>query len=72
MPLYTYTCEKEKCGHTVEEIFSVNNRPDEITCFHEGCDGKKKFVPFPPLTNPGRINFKVAGDNSASQPKRYK
>ena len=70
MPIYLYVCEKENCKDAVEENFSINNYPQEIGCFHNGCEGKKKLTPS--LGYTGRVNFKIAGDNSGSQPKRMK
>lgn len=70
MPTYTYRCENENCQDVHEEFFSINNYPQEIGCFKNGCEGKKKLVPS--LEFAGRVNFKIAGDNSASQPKRMK
>lgn len=72
MPLYVYKCENPNCADEVEEFFSVNNRPDEIGCFKNDCTAKKKFIPFPQPSTAGRVNFKIAGDNSGSQPKRMK
>lgn len=70
MPTYLYVCEKENCQDQQEENFSILNYPKEIGCFKNGCEGKKKLTIS--LGSPGRVNFKIAGDNSGSQPKRMK
>ena len=68
MPTYLYVCEK--CDAESEENFSINNYPQEISCFQADCDGKKKLTPS--IGQTGRINFKIAGDNSGSQAKRMR
>jgi predicted nucleic acid-binding Zn ribbon protein len=70
MPIYLYVCEKENCKDASEEFFSISNYPQEISCFKDGCEGKKKLTPS--IGFKGRVDFKIAGDNSGSQPKRMK
>lgn len=55
-PIYEYYCET--CKHTQEEMFSISNRPDSITC--SSCNGSAKFA-----LSTG--NFTVNGANAANR-----
>lgn len=55
MPIYTFVCET--CSHVTEELFSVNERPDEIRC--KICGSTAKF-------EISGSHFKVKGANAAN------
>jgi putative FmdB family regulatory protein len=55
-PMYVYNCEA--CKHEQEELFSIKNRPDFITC--QKCGGSAKHV-----LAPGQ--FEVKGANAANR-----
>jgi putative FmdB family regulatory protein len=55
-PIYCYYCEK--CKTNQEEMFSIKNRPDAITC--KSCNGSAKYE----LSS---TQFTVNGANAANK-----
>ena len=67
MPLYEFTCPK--CDTNYEQIFKSEERPSEVFCMADGCDGMAEYRVGKPamfrvkFDNGGRIGYKIdAGD----------